>query len=567
MPEMRGDGRVFQRSGRWWVAYFVRGVEHREPAKVADRDGALRPAANGQEARRFLKARRREIEGGRFIEPEQERLTVADLVGAVLARARAKGLRSTEKLESHSKALVGFFGAHRAVDVTVDLIDRFKVERRAEGRASATVNRGLELLRQAYRLAVKQGRMSAARAPEVERLPVDNVRTGFFERAEIEALLSRVPDRDVADFVEWGFRTGMRKSEIAQLGWDMLDRAGDVWALRIPGAITKNARPRVLRLDRGTEVRAIIERRLEARRLDCPLIFHRVSKGRAGQPVKSIAGLWRRALAEANLPEGRLFHDLRRSAVRTLIRAGVDPSVAMKVSGHKTKAMLDRYNIIAEEETGAAFAKADAYLSTQPAARVVVPFPAAAAAANPDRTRTIGGLEDAESAANSFGLNTSNPRSERVRFPRASAILIGSLRAALTTRRHGSMPSRPRTCTASATSPACFHRPRGPVEFRPRSATHRARPPILRAVPAGTAILARVAPALTRRRAGRRVHRGVAGHANGERAQERFEKQAPCHFATSATPGDSGRTTRMEGGIVQVTRPSLPSMRTTNSAS
>jgi integrase len=123
----------------------------------------------------------------------------------------------------------------RAVDVTVATIDRFKVERRNLGRAAATINRELELLGQAYRLAVRQGRLSVARAPEVERLPVDNVRTGFFERAEIEALLSQIPDGDVRDFVECGFRTGMRKGEIAQLTWDMLDRAGDVWALRIPG--------------------------------------------------------------------------------------------------------------------------------------------------------------------------------------------------------------------------------------------------------------------------------------------------------------------------------------------
>ncbi|PYQ14889.1 MAG: hypothetical protein DMF80_11090 [Acidobacteria bacterium] len=91
----------------------------------------------------------------------------------------------------------------------------------------------------------------------------------------------------------------------------------------------------------------------------------------SGQSIKDLRCAWRNALEAAPLPEDRLFHDLRRSAVWTLIRSGVDPSVAMKVSGHKTRSMLDRYNIVEETETAAALAKADAYLSTQPSERNV----------------------------------------------------------------------------------------------------------------------------------------------------------------------------------------------------
>jgi site-specific recombinase XerD len=133
-----------------------------------------------------------------------------------------------------------------------------------------------------------------------------------------------------------------------------------------------------------------MERRLAARRLDCTLIFHRPAKvfertadgkvarddkgkrvctTKMGQPIKDFTAMWRKVLKAAGLPSGLIFHDLRRSAVRTLIRSGLDPSVAMKVSGHKTRSMLDRYNIIAESETAEAFAKADAYLPTQPTTR------------------------------------------------------------------------------------------------------------------------------------------------------------------------------------------------------
>ena len=171
-------------------------------------------------------------------------------------------------------------------------------------------------------------------------------------------------DDGIRDFIAWGFRTGMRKGEIARLTWDMLDRSGSPWVLRIPAAITKNRTGRTLGLE--GEARAIVERRLKARRFDTPLMFHRVCKGKPGQPIADFWDVWRNALQAARLPEERLFHDLRRSAVRTLIRAGVDETTAMKVSGHKTRSMLTRYNIVTERETADAPLRADAYLSAQP---------------------------------------------------------------------------------------------------------------------------------------------------------------------------------------------------------
>jgi hypothetical protein len=70
---------------------------------------------------------------------------------------------------------------------------------------------------------------------------------------------------------------------------------------------------------------------------------------------------FRLACREAGLPLTLLPYDLRRSALRNMIRAGVDTSVAMKISGHRTRSTFDRYNVVDEQDVRAAIERTAAW--------------------------------------------------------------------------------------------------------------------------------------------------------------------------------------------------------------
>jgi hypothetical protein len=73
---------------------------------------------------------------------------------------------------------------------------------------------------------------------------------------------------------------------------------------------------------------------------------------------------WNLACQAAGVP-GLLFHDLRRTAVRHLRRAGVAESMIMKITGHRTRRVFERYNITDQTDTIEAEKTAEEYLSRE----------------------------------------------------------------------------------------------------------------------------------------------------------------------------------------------------------
>ena len=79
----------------------------------------------------------------------------------------------------------------------------------------------------------------------------------------------------------------------------------------------------------------------------CPWVFNRSNRKVKGKRITTLIKAFKAACTKAACP-GRIPHDLRRTAVRNLVRAGVPERVAMQMTGHKTRSVFERYNIVSE---------------------------------------------------------------------------------------------------------------------------------------------------------------------------------------------------------------------------
>ncbi len=349
---MRGFGRVFKRGSTYWIAYCYRGKEHRESAH----------SDNEAQARRLLKKRVGEMGQGRLIGPSEERLTFEDLASMLLTDYEVNGKRSLESAKLSIKHLREFFGSERAIDITLDRVRSYVRERQREGAANGSINRELAALKRAFTLATRAGKLGSA--PYIPLLEENNSRRGFLDHGGFLALRDGLPAH-LKDPVTFLYLSGWRVSEMRTLEWRDVDLSGRELCLRPEVSKNKDGRPLPLR----GELFEIIQRAHEKRRPECPFVFHD-----DGQPIGDFRKAWKTACKKAGLA-GIIVHDLRRTAVRNMVRAGIPERVAMELSGHKTRRVFDRYNIVNDADRAHATELLQSHLGAQSSARKVTPLP------------------------------------------------------------------------------------------------------------------------------------------------------------------------------------------------
>ncbi|MEX0804086.1 MAG: site-specific integrase [Candidatus Binatia bacterium] len=345
----RADGSEYvYESPTWEIAYYHHGQELRESSGSSEEKDAIR----------LLKKRIQDLGRG-IVGTKEERVTFEQLTDDLKNDYTINARRSLASVELSISHLEKFFAGDKARHITTDRIRTYIAKRQEQGAANGSINRELSALKHAFSLAIQAGKLF--HRPYVPMLEENNARQGFLDHAGFLALRAELPDY-LKDPVSFLYLSGWRSGEMKSLEWR--DVGAD--AIRLRAENSKNKKPRVLPI--RDELAEIVERARQNRKPECPFVFHL-----DGRPIGDFRKAWRNAVKAAGLGK-LLIHDMRRSAVRNFIRAGIREKVCMALSGHQTRSVFDRYHIVSEDDLGAASDRLFSYLEQQAESAKVVPI-------------------------------------------------------------------------------------------------------------------------------------------------------------------------------------------------
>lgn len=291
--------------------------------------------------------------------PDAQKLRYGDLRKGLLDNYVVRGNRTLTTTADGEETIIGlkqldeFFGfgpdnpGPPIIQITSKTSREFARKRQDDKVSTATINRSLHCLRRMLRIAHEDSQIQIV--PKIHFLKEPPPRKGFLELEEFNELLTLLPTH-LQPLILLLYYCGLRVDEARQIEWSQVSR--DLKLIRLEEEQTKTEEARTIPLPPQLVGMLRPVEPKEGR------VFDATNLRVEWQKACDACGLGKRTLVEAADEKsyqwysykGLLVHDLRRSAVRNLINAGVPEKVAMQISGHKTRAVFDRYHIVSTED-------------------------------------------------------------------------------------------------------------------------------------------------------------------------------------------------------------------------
>ena len=257
-------------------------------------------------------------------------------------RSEAKGRDFSAKMAGiQLRHTLSRFGKRSANSLTTLELKEYREDREDDGVCPRTTNRELAYLHAALNYGHKH--FTPRLVKELPYFPMEseegNTREGFLERDDYEVLKKALPSSLVPILVV-GWHVGARRAEMLKLEWSDVDL--EKRSIFFRGRNVKNGEGRVVPVW-GDMYQCLVERK-RIRDEQFPALQHVIFWDWNGARVNDFRKAWRSSCEHSGVPD-LLVHDLRRSAIRVMIRAGFSEKQVMTISGHKTASVFKRYEM------------------------------------------------------------------------------------------------------------------------------------------------------------------------------------------------------------------------------
>lgn len=348
---------LYKRGKVWWIQFYENGRRVRESSESTSK----------MVAKKLLEKREGNLAHGKVSGVQYDRVTFDDLAKLFIQDYKLNQRKSLVRAERSASHLRKVFGGVPVPRITTLKINEYMEARIDAGAANASINRELAALKRMLNIGAGQTPPMVDRVPKINMLKENNIRKGFFEHDEFLRFREQLPEY-LRGMVTFAYKFGWRSAEVREMTWAQVDRVQGIVSLH--AGDTKNDEGRTVYLD--NELKEIFTGLWMQRKARGILVPHVFPNRRGTGQIKEFRAAWNKGFELSGVGR-KLFHDLRRTAVRNMVRAGVPERVAMMISGHKTRSVFDRYNIVSERDLKLAAETQEKYIQTQTATVLATP--------------------------------------------------------------------------------------------------------------------------------------------------------------------------------------------------